>query len=754
MVKCFTYNGIYNFKQNSKIKANKDSSKSSSKPSVSSKLTEVQDMEDFSDDEDSKESISGGEEDPNMISLPADSPTPQVIDLKVHLAAETKSKVMQKRQANIGNSNTVKSNTKPSKVVIDGLLHHIAPTSEVSINSDNVVKVCQKGDENSFSLTTSFTPIAYTEFAEQSDSTKPTIFSDLVSDRYEEAELTVQSQLLPEEDASIKINFNDGNLDLESEPSDMYRVPITMTIDDTVQKKCTAALDAIRMLKLKKKESSCKDNLEVKLLENDIDNVYERSSNDVSGDIGATLAKESSFSLSCSRLLEMKETETDKVIISRVGVDNIPGLVAWKLIVNEDNTEPMWEYMNDLETGILSARAILNETASSLFLRRTTVRKFVPFGLVALLAEIEEFLLRPVLTDNIVAQQSSHRDLSNSSVDDVVKYWKGCIHLFDKRAASDYYQFPQLLIKEGFNDEGDLFAKVNVCGNCYAACCKLERLIQYIMKINTTDQTSNGSDRIMVLDAMRERGLLDDANILIELPADHLAELLGLPEKVIERANISTLVTRNIEIDETTLKIERADTKNIESIVATFEKDVIDLDDFIEPVYNFITEDTGKSQLNIDKDCMASKYGLVCVADERVDKAPHEYDSSDSNDGDDDHFDASDDEDFIEPAYRLQTEVEVSFVAAEGEETTMSAKFEGNVETIPIGSHATVTDKRVNLSDYYSNIAMIFPFAYGASGDARLANDNFKYCIVSFIYVTSLRISSIGGLIMSHLVSF
>ena len=172
--------------------------------------------------------------------------------------------------------------------------------------------------------------------------------------------------------------------------------------------------------------------------------------------------------MNSSKILGVK-TLTETSIACSLGVDAIPGLAVWRLThqLGDMLQQNKWEFSS-------SEWPKERDIERNLFEHRSTVVKQLPIGFVGLLFEMEEFLM------------DKH---SHESENFVVQKWKEILKRFDERALSGFYRFPTDVFAnvDGENaaytarDENgtnDLKQMLNVCGNCYAACYKLKRLLQ------------------------------------------------------------------------------------------------------------------------------------------------------------------------------------------------------------------------------------------------------------------------------------
>lgn len=686
--------------------------------------------DDDCDDDDSEESISGGEEDPCITEQFRAQPSPVEVKLQTNeVASEAKAEKVENLRSHPVVRDPTKLETKPAKVLIDGLIYHNAVSlridkKDASQRDLQTVKSTRETSRSSFAKEEfSLLSKESSEFSGPKESIKSIA---VVHDAGEHSATNENSMGVIKTKDKKEVEVSIENI---QESFDTSEIVSDMTIDDSVQLKCTAALDAIRMMKLNKISTSSEPNQIIS--SPDVERVSEIVLENLafSGMKGTNASVETSvYLLSSSRLIEIKNDESEIVLTCRIGVDSIPGLSSWRLVAVDDvKSDPTWEYNIDFEGGSLSARAVQDESTTRLFSRRSTMRKRIPCGLVVLLVEMEEFLLK---TSD-----------SESSYTDVVKYWKETIKLFDRRAVSNFYRFPQNVVPEASQDEGNLFYNVSVCGNCYAACSKLERILRLFTGSDDLSRNKKIADTV-VLEAIKERGLIDDIDVLVDLPIDHLAELLRLPESSLLNVNIKTLLESDLRVNPKNfaVKLENKSEKNIQNIIARFVRDENDdFDDFIEPVYNKdvdikLSLECSNELLTetlISKNIEGNNVASIVEIKERDPENVEHFDNIDDAEvhGDDDDF-VIDDDDFIEPAYALDGANSRSLTdhISITELVTENREDIGIVSPIQNNHFSSVSSERIQLSDYYNNIAMIFPFAYGASGDVRYSKTYFMFC--------------------------
>ena len=173
-----------------------------------------------------------------------------------------------------------------------------------------------------------------------------------------------------------------------------------------------------------------------------------------------------------STLLEIKRLPNESktmAVTCAYGVDAVPGLAVWRLTHQQGDVQlqPKWDF-----SSIEWPKE--RDVERNLFEHRSTTLKQLPVGFVGLLYEMEEFLM----------DKRNHESEAS-----VVQKWKEILKKFDARALSGFYQFPtdvfvdaddghSAYTMKGDNACKELKQMLNVCGNCYAICSKLQRLLQ------------------------------------------------------------------------------------------------------------------------------------------------------------------------------------------------------------------------------------------------------------------------------------
>ena len=707
----------------------------------------------------------------------------------------------------------------PRKVLIDGLIHH-------EIDSPN--DLANMPVLSSFGAPSPHRPAPQVD--EESKQSLDTVIA-----------LEVEPDTDPDIDMKSMVDPVNADVASTAEPSSGFGeeaslndsgeissasmiTPRGFRVDDDVQEKCMSALDTLRLMKRKKDEERDKgerddnDNTRSECLESmtsivensepSIDSVCLANSSTtnamVSGDspfvitVTATqgsapvISEPMDFTtmIASSQLLSIRESErsvSEEQCTSFIGcnklVDAIPGLAVWRLVAQGDPTGKRWEFH---PSGSDDRKQ--NEAEESLFEHRSNVFKMLPSGFVCLLFEMEALIM--------------DRSCNQSEIK-VVPLWRNIIRRFDQRASSGFYKLPRKLFpsNEASDHENDLLRQVSVCGNCFAACSKLQRLflsppemfpMAHEEPIETTthahevgNESSVGHNQIgvdndpdnsdmqsasrldpKVVKALEERGLLEDLESLIDLEAEHLSQLLDLPPEFFAPDLFKNRILN--ECEKTVSGVRPFSTGTGREIKESMETQVMigiidrysftegDDDDFIEPIYIKTTKNELSCGANSDRN-VSDDDGV----DVKKMKSTGVVDSDIPVDGDcEDSFD-SDDDAFIVPSYTRDVDV-VNVKSVTMPKREMN-RVDKSKEVLDCCEKTAAKEKCENSYDLHSSIQKDLSEKLVESGSE--SNERVKLCtyyeslgmIFPFAYTGSgdaktLDYSRIGKLLVNSVV--